>query len=547
MSEDFGSKQIIRGTAVTSLLTVLSRILGFFRDLIVALVFGAGPIADAYFVAFRIPNLLRSFVAEGALSSAFVPIFSAEARKGNDAAQAALRCVTTFLVLTTITLTIIGIIFAESLVDLIAPGFSPEQRILCVLLTRIMLPYIIFVSIIAMINGALSSLKTFGAAAAAQSVMNLVLIAGGLLSALCEATSGAIVLSVSVLVGGIAQVLYQIPALRRANLSLELGFSHSGTIIRELVTLMAPALIGATVYQLILFSATVMASLLEAGAVSWLFYADRIVQLPIGIFSIALGSVLLPALSANVASLNQRKFTDNLLNSLRYTSFILIPLSFLIFITAPDLITVLFRRGAFDDHAASMTAVAVQALSLGIWAISCQSLLMRAFIAKRDNVTPTLLGLLTLVANLFVSLMLMGEISSTEPSPIAAILGRIQQLLLSIIPISANFGHIGLALASSTASVVSFLAIALFFNHRNEDVEWKLFTRATIFSLIAAMAASAASVQAGSQITNIFLRLMVEGTIFLPVFFLAAVLLRCHESNEILTLLRKRFSRAQNK
>lgn len=543
MSDDFGSKQLIRGTAVTSLLTVVSRILGFFRDLIVALVFGAGPLADAYFVAFRIPNLLRSFVAEGALSSAFVPIFSSESKKSPEAAQLALRSVTTFLILTTTVLAALGILYASQLVDLIAPGFAGDQRNLCIQLTRIMLPYIIFISLIAMINGALTSLKIFGAAAAAQSIMNLVLIAGGIISAFVSPENGVVVLSVSVLAGGVIQVLWQLPALSRAGLTLQTGFVGSGRIIGELLRLMAPALIGATVYQLIIFSATVMASLLEPGAVSWLFYADRIVQLPIGIFSIALGSVLLPALASNMATSDHRSFSDNLLNSLRYTSFILLPLTVLIFFSAPDLIALLFERGAFDSHSSAMTAAAVRALSLGIWAISCQSLLMRAFIARRDNVTPTLLGMLTLSVNVVLSLMLMGPIVTADSSFLARTLGNIQQALYTIAPSSLAYGHVGLALASSAASGISFIVIALVFGRGQQQIGWSVFTRSTLTALLSAVSAGAAGISVASLFPGPVMRLATLGCMFALVYPLVAWLLQSRESREILTLIASMRSR----
>lgn len=540
MSEEFGSKQIIRGTAITSLLTIVSRILGFFRDLIVATIFGAGPLADAYFVAFRIPNLLRSFVAEGAMSAAFVPIFSTELKKGLPAAQTSFSAVAAFLIATTVALTVIGVVFADQLVALIAPGFAAPDRELCILLTRIMLPYIVFVSLIAMFNGALTSLKSFGAAAAAQSIMNVVLIAGGLLSALFEPRTGIIVLSASVFIGGAIQVICQIPTLRKAGLTLSFKWRGTASIIRELLGLMAPALLGATIYQVIIFLATVLASLLEPGAVSWLFYADRVVQLPIGIFSIALGSVLLPALSHNAAANNNRSFAENLINSMRFTSFILIPLTFFIFLFAEEISTLLFERGAFDTHASKMTASAIRALSLGIWSISCQSLLVRACMARRDNVTPTVFGVLTLCVNVCVSLLLMGPIHGHSDSFITRGLQALQSVLYSFLPVAQSYGHVGLASASSVAAGISFIALIISVSVREAEINWDPFVAATSRAIIAGSVAAYLSWIAAHQFPLLSVKILIGALSFAASYGVVAYLIRSQESLELTKLILKK-------
>jgi putative peptidoglycan lipid II flippase len=541
LSTEFGSKQIIRGTLITSSLTILSRLLGFLRDLIVALVYGAGSFADAYFVAFRIPNLLRSFVAEGALSAAFVPIFSSELQHGREQAQQALRAVTSFLLVSTGAISLIGFVFASEIIGLIAPGFLGEQRDTAVLLLRIMLPYTMCISLVAMVNGALASLKTFGTAAAAQSIMNVVLILGGLISAVFEMRSGVIILSASVLVGGIAQVLFQIPALRRHQLQLSFGFSGAGPLISQLLKLMAPAIIGATVYQLMIFSATILSSLLEPGSISWLFYADRIVQLPLGIFSIALSSVLLPALATNAAVADASAFARNLANALRYNSFILLPVSALIFISADEVIKVLFQRGAFDARSVEMTASAVRALSVGIWAASCQSLLARSFMAKRDNLTPTIFGVITLVLNVVLSLTLMGSIVSSDASLLVSLLTTIQQTLAGWIP-QADLGHVGLALASSLSSLASFVLFALTFHSRQKDFHWALFLNATAKSLLAALAALLLSAGIEFTFAQEWLRLILTLSLFPLSYLGVALLLRSQEAQEFLEIAKARFS-----
>ena len=347
--------------------TLLSRFFGFIRDLLVAMVFGASALADCFFIAFRIPNLLRSFVGEGALTAAFVPVFSSELHKGKDKAQKILSQVSAFLFVVTTILTILGIMFAGPIIDLIAPGYSvSEQAALCVLLTRIMMPYIICISFVAMLNGALNSCNVFGAAALAQVIMNLVLIVGAVVAYFFDPYTGVIVLAASVLVGGIVQIFVQLPALSKAGLRMGAELNFASPEIRTLLKLMFPALLGATVYQISQFVNTLLATLIEAGSVSWLFYADRLTQLPIGVFSIALASVLLPLLSKFSVEGDNQGFHKNLSNSLCYTSFFMIPVCGCLYYFSEPLIRLMFERGKFHEFDTIQTALAVKAYAVGI-------------------------------------------------------------------------------------------------------------------------------------------------------------------------------------
>jgi len=290
------SHSMFRGTAVVSSLTFISRILGFIREILVARLFGASLLADALFVAFRIPNLLRSVFAEGALTAAFVPVFASELAKGKSEAREAMRSITALLLLSTAIVSILGIIFADKIVSAIAPGFEGERFELCVLLTRILMPYIMCVSIVALLNGALNSVHIFGISAFAQVIMNLALILGAIVAAYFESKSAAIVLAISALAGGVLQVVAQIPALRRSGFSLLPSYKVLSSSSKQVIHLMLPAILGAAIYQVSIFLSTQLASILETGSISWLSYADRLVQLPIGVFSIALSSVLIQTL-----------------------------------------------------------------------------------------------------------------------------------------------------------------------------------------------------------------------------------------------------------
>ena len=461
--------------------------MGFVRDLLVARLFGAGAIADAFFVAFRIPNLLRSFVAEGALTSAFVPIFAGELQKGDQAARAVIRAVSGLLLLTTLLLAGLGIIWAPEIIQLIAPGFDrrEETATLCIRLTRIMLPFITCVSLVAMLNGALNSLHIFGASALAQVWMNLVLIAGAWIAAAFPDQAAAEALAWSVLAGGVVQVIAQFPALHRAGLSIMPSAKILTPATRQLLRLMLPAVLGATVYQIQIFMNTMLASFLREGSIAWLFYADRLVQLPIGIFSVALASVLLPALSHASIQGNDSDFSQHLSDALRFTSFIVIPTAAFIFVFSEPLISLLFERGNFSQQSTVQTALAVRSYTLGLWAVSCHSMLARAFIARRDTFTPTAIGAAALLITLVLSLIFMG-------SPVAAQSGWLYSQVVSmqsLLPAwaqSIHLGHAGLALASSISSFCSLLALLLLMPRRLMPT-WEPLARATLSALLSAL------------------------------------------------------------
>ncbi len=477
---------VLKGTSIVSSLTLLSRLLGFIRDVLVARLFGSGAYADAFFVAFRIPNLLRSIFAEGALTSAFIPVFASEMKSSMEAARRTFRSINSLLLLSTCLLSLAGILFAPAIVRLFAPGFSasPEKFDLCVRLTQIMLPYIAFVSMISLLNGALNSVKVFGASALAQVIMNVVLIAGAILAAFFGARDAVLILAVSVIVGGLAQILAQIPALRRAGFSLLPCKSIFTPATRSVLKLMLPAILGATVYQISIFFNTMMASLISEGSVSWLFYADRLTQLPIGIFSIALASVLLPALSHAHADGDRSNFDTHLGNALRFSSFIMIPICTALGCLALPLVQLLFQRGQFTHDSSIQTAAAVQAYAFGLWSVSCHSMIVRAFVAQKDTLTSTLVGIASLILTVIFSLLLVGPLTETT-GLLGRSLGGLQGLLSAMVP-SPSLGHVGLALSSSLASLVALAIIAFRFHRGHSDFGWGGFGASTVKALIAA-------------------------------------------------------------
>lgn len=528
---------LLRGTAIVSVVTLLSRVLGFIRDLLVARLLGASLFADAFFVAFRIPNLLRSFLAEGALTSAFTPTFCGALAESPERARATFRRIVGFLLTITLPLTALGIAFAPALLSVIAPGFEAgsERFVQCVSLTRMMLPYIACVSIIALINAALNALNIFGASAWAQVVMNMVLIAGALAATPLQPAHATYVLAISVLLGGIAQILAQAPALRRSKLSLRPTWQLKHRDVGDVVRLMLPATVGASVYQITIFIATLLASLLPEGSVAWLFYADRVAQFPLGIFSIALASVLLPALASASAQRDSTRFRSGLADAIRFNSFLIIPMATGLFSLATPITQLLFERGAFSPHSTEMTSAAVRAMALGLWATSCHSLIVRAFIARKDTLTPTLIGLCALLINVLSSLALMGPIAA-HSDLLSRSAATVQGALYAVLPWQPALGHIGLALASSIAACGSLVLVVTIFHRKIGDFPWReslgATTRAALSAGCMAAALSALTTQGLSALATVALG-VGGGAV---VYTLSAALLRSHELSETLTV-----------
>ena len=453
---------LIRGTTIVSVLTLVSRLLGFIRDLLVAKLLGASWYADSFFVAFRIPNLLRSLFAEGALTSAFVPTFTDEVRLGAHQAQKAFSSVLGALLLATSLITLLGILIAPQIVGMFSPGFgiNPEQFALTVMLTRIMFSYIIFVSVVVLINGALNAHLVFGASAWAQVVMNIVFIIGAVVAFYFATPSSAcIFLGLSVLAGGIIQVLVQLPALYKVGIKL---FSFCGATlwspaVRATLRLMIPAAAGAGVYQLTILISTVLASLVGEGAVSALYYADRITQLPIGVFSISLASVLLPILSRAESQGDRLAASSQLGAALSATSFVMIPFTAFLLSESNVLVKVLFERGAFSSEATIATANAVKALSVSLWSVSSSSLLARAFTARKMLSIPFQSAVISLSISILTALITMG----TPKAELTGLFADSLRVIQTYLPISWSLGHVGLATASTVGSVASTIFLMM--------------------------------------------------------------------------------------
>jgi len=400
-----------RAAGVVGVWTTLSRLTGFVRDMVIALFLGASPAADAFFVAFRIPNLLRRLFAEGALSAAFVPTFVDTLQRDGDAEAARLaRAAFTFAAIVLAGVTILGIVFSPWIVRVIALGFfkDPAKFALTVDLTRVMFPYIFFISLVALASGVLNSMRHFSAPAAAPIILNLSMIIS--VAAFCTLfnVDPTYALAWGVVAGGILQLALQVPFLSRVGVRLRPDFDFRNPALKRIGVLFVPAAFGGAVYQINVMIGTILASLLPSGGVSWLYYADRLVELPLGIFAIALGTAVLPSMSRQASNGDMGGLSQSVSFSLRVTAFFIIPASVALILLREPLISVLFQRGRFTFLDTQETASALLWYTVGLWAFSGLKVVVQAFFSMKDTRTPVWVSIGAVVVNLVVGLVLMG-------------------------------------------------------------------------------------------------------------------------------------------
>ncbi|NMC61744.1 MAG: oligosaccharide flippase family protein, partial [SAR324 cluster bacterium] len=376
----------------------------------------------------------------------------------------------------------------------------------------------------------------------AQVVMNFVLILGAIIAAYFESRAATVVLAISALAGGILQVLAQMPALQRSGFSLFPSVKVFSSASKQVLHLMLPAILGAAIYQVSIFLSTQLASILETGSVSWLSYADRLVQLPIGVFSIALSSVLLPTLSNAKAQGNEEGFRESLISALRFTSFVIIPISACMVILAEPLVQILFERGNFNTVATKRVAQAVQYFAIGLWAVSCHSMLVRACNAQKDTKTPTLIGLLTLLSQFFFSLILMGTPSLEAPSSFQKIVMTLQNLVGQYLPLF-DLKHAGLALSSTLSFFVSAGVLGFIVHRRVESLAWRSFLTSTFKSLFSSAIVCFIVLGISRFISSPFLFLSLSILIMFIFYPLLALVLKSRELIEFHRHTKSLFSR----
>ncbi|MFA5088184.1 MAG: murein biosynthesis integral membrane protein MurJ [Candidatus Omnitrophota bacterium] len=405
-------RNLIKSTSLIAVGTLSSRILGFIRDVILAKFFGTGIKADAFFVAFRIPNLFRDLVGEGATNSAFVPIVSEYVHQKERLALWNFISVVFILGLMILSgLTVAGMIFSPFLVRLLAPGFlvDPDKLALTIYLTKVMFPYLILIGLTAYSMGILYTFKSFFTPAFSPCLLNISVILSALISArtMEDPVYG---LAIGVLIGGAAQLFVQFRALSKLGVKFVKPATLNHPDARRMGRLLLPRLFGAGVYQLTVFIDTFCASLsfiVGLGGISAIYYSSRVVQLPMGIFSIAMASAVLPTLAEYSAKKEFEHFKKTLVFSLESIFFILLPISVIMMVLATPIIKILFQRGEFNQYSTDITSVALFFYAIGLFSFGGVKIMVTAFHSLQDTKTPVKVAAVCLLINVILNFIFM--------------------------------------------------------------------------------------------------------------------------------------------
>lgn len=426
-----------RATGVVGVAILCSRILGLVREMVIASLFGASRNLDAFLTAFRAPNMLRDLFAEGALSTAFVTTFAKKIETEGD--QSAWGLANKIATLTTVFMSgvvVVGVVIAPFLVSVLAPGFDPEKAALTVTLARVMYPFILLVSLAALVMGMLNAKHHFGVPAMASSFFNLGSIVGGVTLAWwmdpAFGTRALIGLAMGTLVGGLLQLAVQIPSLFKLGYVFRPDFNWRDPGVRKVLQLMGPAVIAASAVQVNVLINSIFASYLQDGAVSWLNIAFRLMQLPLGIFGVAVATVTLPLISRSAAQGNTTEFRGALAHALRLVMLLTIPSAIGLMILAEPIISLIYEHGRFTAASTIATAGALKFYAIGLVGYSAVKVLAPAFYALDRRNLPMLVSLLSIGLNAGLNYVLTFRM---------------------------GLGHRGLALSTSVIAMVNFLLL----------------------------------------------------------------------------------------
>lgn len=513
--------RIARAAGAMSIATLISRVLGYVKDMILARYFGATGLSDTFFVAFRIPNLLRELFAEGSMASAFIPVLTQyQTRYGAEEARRLVRVTFTVILCGVGLVCLAGVIFTPAIIAAIAPGFlgAPGQFSLAVLLTRIMFPFLLFISLASLVMGALNARKVFFVPALAPAFLNVVIIAA-VLFLVSRLEEPIVAVAVGVAAGGIVQFAFQLPAFFRSgyDLRIDADLRHPG--LRRMGALVLPATMGMAVAQINIFVSTILASYLPGGSITYLYYAMRLIQFPVGIFGVAMGMAVLPALSEHAVRGDTERLREDFSFALRLLFFITVPAMAGLIALREPIVSTLFQRGVFDAAATAGTALALLCYALGIWAIVGVRVVTATFYSLQDTRTPVRVAVGAMLANIIMSLALMGPLQ-----------------------------HAGLALANSIASTVNFVFLFYFLRQRIKRVDARRILRSFGKIIVASAAMGAAGWPLGSyaiwQSPDRLLEkaLLLSGTIVLclVVYLTISRLLRSDELEHLYAIIRKR-------
>jgi len=539
------SSKVARSASVVGIAVLLSRVLGLVRELIFAAFFGAGAVFDAFVTAFRIPNLFRDLFAEGALSAAFVKTFSQKLeRDGEKDAWRLASLVITFLLLVVGAVTLLGVLAAPWIVDAIAPGFDAEKKDLSVHMTRIMFPFLMMVTLSAVAMGILNTRGKFGVPALASSFFNIGSIVGGLLvgwlvePAFMEEAARAVFtdasmprdgaaamraivgMAVGVMAGGACQFLMQVPSLVKTGFRFTPSVAFRDPGLRDVLVLMGPAVLGIAAVQINVFVNTNFASRLEDGAVSWLNYAFRLMQFPIGIFGVAIATATLPSIARSAARQNPREFGETLTASLRLALFLTIPSAIGLIVLGVPIIALVYERGSFTAGDSLETAGALAYYAIGLIGYSLIKILAPAFYALDDARTPARVSVLSIVTNIVLCWLLVGPL-----------------------------GHRGLALSTATVATANALLLLFLLKGKGAQIPIRSLAFATLRIGIASgvlavtcwfamgqLSAVFSGEHLGARSAVVFGSMAVGGV----AFFVSCAVLRVEEMRRLGSLLRSR-------
>jgi putative peptidoglycan lipid II flippase len=524
-----------KAAGLVSLAVMSSRVLGLVRDQIFATLFGAGRLTDAYLTAFRVPNLLRDLFAEGALSTAFITVFTEKISKESDeSAWALANKVATLAAVFMSFVTLLGVVCTPVITHLLASGFDPEKMAITNQLTRIMFPFIALVSLAALVMGMLNAKQVFGMPAMASTFFNIFSVGGGLAFAKLldphfgtkQFGVGSLVgMSIGVLIGGLAQLVIQFPSLRRVGYHFRPDFRWRDPGVNRILTLMGPAVIAASAVQVNVMINGNFASQLGDGPVSWLGYAFRLMQLPIGIFGVAIGTVTLPVVTRSAAAGNKVEFRNILARGMRLAFLLTIPSTIGLVMLARPIIALLFERRAFTPEATTHTAEALQFYAIGLCAYAGIKVLAPAFYAIGKRNTPMMVSFLSIAVN---------------------------YILNQIFTFHLGWGHRGLAFSVGVVALTNFGLLYWLMRTQTRRLETKQMIL-TLAKLTPAGAALAAVCWAGnhwllvngSQQGIILRALLLFATIGVAgaAFFAVAYLLRIEELDDVAAMAKRKLGR----
>ena len=469
-------RNITKAAGLMSIATFISRILGYAKDMILAVFFGATGLSDTFFVAFRIPNLLRELFAEGSMSSAVIPVLTEHQTKyGDEEAKRLVRIIFTSITIFVGLICVLGIIFAPAIVTAIAPGFlnMPDKFSLTVLLTRLMFPFLLFISFAAIVMGALNTRRIFFIPAVAPAMLNITIIAAVLLLA-PGMEQPIIAVAIGVAIGGLVQFAFQLPSFFKNGYSLtpQYDFRHPG--LKKISILILPATMGMAVAQINIFISTILASYLAEGSITYLYYSMRLIQFPIGIFGVAMGMAVLPTLSEHAVKGDFDSLRSDFSFALRLLFFMTIPAMAGLIALREPIVNMLFQRGKFDYAATIGTSQALLFYSLGIWAMVGVRIVTVSFYSMQDTRTPVKVAVIALLTNIILSLIFLGPLQ-----------------------------HSGLALANAIASSVNFTALFFMLRKKLGRVEGRK------------IAASFIKISTASAVTGLMGWFIIRGDIWM--------------------------------